>query len=57
MNVWIVAIDHELQLARGADDPMKIRRQKDQLEDLLNSPWWKSGYVRQKDGVIHRAAG
>ena len=23
----------------------------------LNSPWWKSGYVRRKDGVIHRAAG
>jgi hypothetical protein len=22
-----------------------------------NSPWWKSGYVRRKDGVIHRAAG
>jgi len=22
-----------------------------------NSPWWKSGYVRRKDDVIHRAAG
>jgi hypothetical protein len=26
-------------------------------EASLNSPWWKSGYVRRKDGVIHRAAG
>jgi len=24
---------------------------------LVSSPWWKSGYVRQKDGVIHMAAG
>ena len=24
---------------------------------IANSPWWKSGYVRRKDGVIHRAAG
>ncbi len=26
-------------------------------ELLPNSPWWKSGYVRGKDDVIHRAAG
>jgi hypothetical protein len=37
MNVWIVAIDHELQLARGANDSIKIGRQKDQLEDLLKT--------------------
>ena len=37
MNVWIVAIDHELQLARGANDSIKIGGQKDQLEDLLRA--------------------
>jgi hypothetical protein len=37
MNVWIVAIDHELQLARDANDSLKIRTQKDQLEDLLRA--------------------
>jgi len=37
MNIWIVAIDHELQLARGTNDSTKIRSQKDQLEDLLTA--------------------
>lgn len=35
MHFWIVAIDHELQLARNASDSAKIRAQKDELEDLL----------------------
>lgn len=37
MKVWIVAIDHELQLARGTNDSVKIGRQKDQLEHLLRA--------------------
>jgi hypothetical protein len=35
MNFWIVAIDHELQLARTADDSEKRRAQKEQLEAIL----------------------
>jgi hypothetical protein len=35
MDFWIVAIDHGLQLARDANDPIKIRAQKDRLEALL----------------------
>ena len=26
-------------------------------KEIASSPWWKSGYVRRKDDVIHRAAG
>jgi hypothetical protein len=37
MDFWIVAIDHGLQLARDANDPLKIAAQKDQLEALLKS--------------------
>ena len=38
--------------------PLPARTTQPLLGSLhLNSPWWKSGYVRRKDDVIHRAAG
>jgi hypothetical protein len=35
MNVWIVGIDHELQLTADPTDSQKRRAQKDQLKDIL----------------------
>jgi hypothetical protein len=37
MDVWIVAIDHGLQLARDTNDSAKTQALKQQLEDLLMS--------------------
>src|SRR5271167_2816422 len=50
MDFWIVAIDHELQLTRNADDPIKLRAQKDQLEDLLRAeiPERKVRYIAEE---------
>jgi hypothetical protein len=37
MHFWIVAIDHELQLTRAANDSEKRRAQKEQLEAILKA--------------------
>ena len=37
MNIWIVAIDHKLQLTRRPDDSPKLREDKDKLEAILKS--------------------
>ena len=53
MNVWIVAIDHFLQLSRAESDSDKLRAQKEHLEAILQAgiSEWQIDFIAEESIV------